>query len=264
MPDTMNEMERTPYSTTESLRVRCPHCRKLYLVQFTDIQESKPRFECVQCHSRFWLSLPDMDLSGEIFGIPENVKEAPSRPKTIDKNATPKREMEPCPKCFKLNEHGAKECQHCGVVIDKYKATHDFTEPMPMHSRTLEHIWKKVIADYGNESLHADFMRACNKERNLAYAGAVYSQMQKLMPTDETTTKRLREIQALGSIMLPTSDNRKSSSRLYPRLWQVPLIGASLLIVVGLVLPVARNMVGVGAAFLFIAIAINFQLRSRD
>ena len=69
-----NEMERTPY-VSESLRVRCPECRKLYMVQFGDIGEAKPRFECVQCRTRFWLSLPEMDLSRELTGIPLQVKE---------------------------------------------------------------------------------------------------------------------------------------------------------------------------------------------
>jgi hypothetical protein len=59
------------------MRVRCPHCRKLYLVQFADVKESKPKFECIQCRSKFWLSLPDMDLSAEITGIPVHVKDVP-------------------------------------------------------------------------------------------------------------------------------------------------------------------------------------------
>src|ERR1035437_9843573 len=93
----MKELERKPYSS-ESMRVRCPHCRKLYMVQFNDIKEAKPRFECVQCNHRFWVSMPDMDLSKELTGIPVQFKEAPPQ-KT--KKADPALASEPCPKCFK-------------------------------------------------------------------------------------------------------------------------------------------------------------------
>src|SRR4051812_46545989 len=73
----MRELERKPYSS-EALRVRCPHCRKLYMVQYGDVKEAKPRFECVQCHNRFWLAMADMDFtSGEVSGLPIEVKSAP-------------------------------------------------------------------------------------------------------------------------------------------------------------------------------------------
>jgi hypothetical protein len=254
---TRNEMERKPYSpTAESLRVRCPSCRKLYLVQYADIQEVKPRFECVQCHSRFWLALSDMDFTNEIFGIPVQVKEAPPAPRPKNK------ETEPCPKCFKTNEVGVAECRHCGVVIEKYRNGLDFTEPVPSHSRTLEQLWRRVVADYANPEAHGEFIRACQRERNLAYAGSLYSQMRKLMPTDEETSRRLKEIQALGSVVMPQAAEKRLQ-RIYPRLWQVPLFVSTVMILVGSALPVFRNMVGVGAAILFIGVAMHLHFRTR-
>lgn len=262
MPDTIphqgvqKEMEGMPYSS-ESFRIRCPHCSKLYLVQFSDVQESKPRFECAKCRNRFWLSLPDMDTSGEVMGLPLQVREAPQ---TITKRG----ETEPCPKCFKPNAIQARECSHCGVMIGKFRAQAlSFQETLPAHSPALRNAWKKVVDDYGNEKIHGDFIRLAQVERNLPYAAAQYAQMQKLMPNDEVTDKRIREIQALGTMMMP--DEKKAIIRgPYARLWQIPLFGAVLLMATGLALPMFRNVVGLGAAFLFLALALRIQFGRRN
>lgn len=251
----MNELERKPHSS-DSMRVRCPHCRKLYMVQYIDIKESKPRFECIQCHTRFWLSMPDMDLTTEITGIPLQVKESQVvKPKRVENKS------EPCPKCFKLIAMGAVECPHCHVLVSKAKEV-TFTENVPPHTEALSRAWGKVINDYSNEAAHADFLRIAQKERNLPFAGAQYGQMAKLMPGDDTTHKRLREVQALGSVMLPNAEKKAPKSP-YARLWQIPLVASVLLMTVGLIVPSFRNIVGVGAALLFLALAIQIQLRRK-
>ncbi|MBX3022032.1 MAG: hypothetical protein KF799_10180 [Bdellovibrionales bacterium] len=253
------EMERTPLTAPETLRVRCPHCRKLYLVQFSDIQEAKPRFECVQCRTRFWMSLPEMDLTGEVMGLPLQVKETPVKAKA------PIIKKEPCPKCFKPIEMGRNECPSCGVLVEKYRSQMEFSEHgIPPHSSHLATLWKGLVGDYGNEGLHTEFLRVCQRERNLAYAAAQYSQMQKLMPQDEITSKRLREVQALAMTYLPPRALGTRAPRMYPRLWQIPLMAATLVIIVGMIAPVFRNMVGIGAALLFLAAALQFQMRRRD
>ncbi len=281
-----NEMERTPY-VTESLRVRCPACRKLYLVQFGDIQEAKPRFECVQCRGRFWLSLPDMDLASELVGIPLQVKDVPmtARKSRAATDASARGETEPCPKCAKPVALGASECGSCGVMISKARdvAAAGGEPRLPAATPMLESLWKKVIADYGDPALHAEFVRLAEKERALPYAAAQYAQMLKLMPTDEVTQSKVREVQALATLIMPprepamaagfVSGSAGSSSsggesklnrpRKYVRLWQLPLMAATVLIIVGLLIPFFRNLVGVGAAFLFLAVAVQFQFNRR-
>jgi hypothetical protein len=260
--DHSQEMERTPLNSPETLRVRCPQCRKLYLVQFNDIQEAKPRFECVQCHSRFWLSVPDMDLSGEVSGIPLQMREVPVSARAgVGAVAAPKRE--PCPKCFKPMESGRSECANCGVVLEKFRsAALNFTDGVPPHSATLAALWKRLVGDYADESIHSEFMRACTRERNLTFAAAQYASMAKLMPTDEITLRRLKEVQCLGLTMIP-SVNRLKVHTPYTRLWQVPLMGATLVMIVGMVLPVFRNLVGVGAVLAFLAFALRIHFRRK-
>ena len=257
------DSERTQVTSAESLRVRCPHCRKLYMVQFSDIQEAKPRFECVQCRQRFWLSLADQDLGQEVTGLPVQLKDAP-----VDAGAnaaaTSKRKTEPCPKCFKANEVSRVECAHCGVVIEKARAQSlAMTEGVPPHSAILATLWKKVVADYADEAQHAEFLRACQRERNLAYAAAQYAQMQRLVPGDETTERRVREVEALASTMVPSIASPVRVPRRFPRLWHLPLMFATIVIISGMLAPVWRNLVGVGAAFLFLAIGLRLHFRRR-
>jgi hypothetical protein len=253
----MSELERKPYSS-ESLRVRCPHCRKLYLVQYGDIVEAKPRFECVQCRNRFWISLSGTDTHGEIQGIPMHVKDAPAaKPKPGAELKT-----EPCPKCFKPVAVGLHECPSCGVLVQKVKDL-SFIEGAPAHSQQLGSAWKKVLSNYDDESIHSDFLRIAQREKNLLYAAAQYGQMNKLMPSDETTLQKMREVQALGTAILPQIEAAKPAN-LYGRLWQIPLLVASIMIFVGLSLPLFRNIVGVGAALLFLAMAMQIQARRRN
>ena len=183
---------------------------------------------------------------------------------------TAPRDLEPCPKCFKPVEVGISECTHCGVMISKFKSGLSFTEPVPAHSTALQAAWKKVISDYANLSLHQEFLRMAQREYNLAYAAAQYGQMLKLMPTDEITRQRISEIHAMSSVMLPprrashaSRTSRGSTARIYgyPRLWQIPLLGATILMVAGLAVPFLRNLVGVGAAFLFLAVAMHVHFR---
>lgn len=252
----MRDMERMPISTPpESLRVRCPHCRKLYLVQYSDIQESKPRFECVECHDRFWISLPDMDFSIEVDGLPVSVKEAPAsaRARVSESGAT-----EECPKCHKLTPKFASECVHCGVVISKSRKALTFRENLPSHSVHLEQLWHRVIGAYDDAGVHDQFIAAAESEKALPYAAALYGQMKKLMPVDETTLARLKQIDAMASTMLPKPEPKGDR---HPwrasRLWQFPLLAGVILLVIGMSSAPMRNIAGVGAAFIFMAVVMR-------
>jgi len=237
------------------------------MVQSADIQEARPRFECVQCHSRFWLSLDDGDLSREITGFTMGQRDFATKGRV---------RRDPCPKCFKPVEQGLTDCPYCGVVVEKFRASMTFKEGIPPHSSYLETMWKRVISDYGNESEHVEFIKFCARERNLAYAAAVYGQMLKLMPADELTQKLIREVKAHAEVMIPdagsgsgiagaaSAGTRARVERVpYSRLWQVPLLCATVAIGVGLFVPTFRNLVGLGVALLFLAIALQVHFRRR-
>jgi hypothetical protein len=174
-----------------------------------------------------------------------------------------------------------------------------FTDPgVPPHSAAVEAMWKKVIADYENQALHAEFTKLCFTEQALPYAAAQYGQMMKIMPTDEIARLKIAEITAMAGAMLPPSSAEAAGAvagagagvgagagasagaglnaagvrpsgaihqvKAYPRLWQLPLFGAAVLMIAGMWIPFFRNLVGVGAAFLFFAIALQMQFRRRS
>lgn len=260
--DNSSDLERKPLAS-DSFRVRCPHCRKLYLVQLNDVHEAKPRFECVQCHSRFWLMMGDLDFREEITGVPLQLKGTALKSQ-VSKSSSTVVQTKPCPKCQKSMAVNAAECIHCGVIFEKLKEL-AARESLPPHSEGVAGAWRKVIEDYGNEAVHVAFIQMAHRENALAYAGAQYNQLSMLMPADETARRHIREVQALGSMMLPDRDKDKKAyaSIPYSRVWQVPLAAAVIMMVVGIFLPVFRNMVGVGAAIFFIALALRFQQRPR-
>lgn len=221
----------------DSLRVRCPSCRKLYLVQTTDIRESKPRFACVQCHTKFWLSLAEQDLTAEIVGVPVQIRTSSTEKPVVSTSAPPVSST---------------------LVAEK----------VPPHSAGLMTLWQKVLADFGSQDLHHDFVAICQRENNLPYAAFQYSQMLKLVPNDEIVNRMLGEIKALamtGPIAQAAAENEDQSRTRWfvspSRLWQLPLAIATVLVVVGLMIPFFRNLVGVGAALLFLALALQWQTR---
>jgi hypothetical protein len=134
----------------------------------------------------------------------------------------------------------------------------EFKEPVPLHSPHLTALWQAVIAAYEIPIKHDDFIRACHVEGNLQYAAALYTQMLKLMPSDEVSVKRLEQVKVLAGIANPLESKAISALlRSSSRLWQIPLAGGVICLVVGLALPAFRNIAGVGAAFLFLAMAMR-------
>jgi hypothetical protein len=196
-----------------------------------------------------------MDFSTEVDGLPVHVKAPPKPAFPIKNKEAP---SDPCPKCFKLTPRHSAECIHCGVVIGKLKEL-EFKEPVPAHGPHLESLWKALIAAYDIPQRHDEFIRACHVDGNLPYAGAMYSQMIKLMPTDEISLKRLEQVKAYATVSLPMERERRARSvfRMYTRLWQIPLLAGVICIGFGMMLPAFRNIAGVGAAFLFLAVALR-------
>ncbi len=218
-------------SPSETFRVRCPSCRKLYLVQFSDIQEAKPRFECIQCHSRFWLPLEDLGVSGEISGIPIQFKESPrkvqsSAPRVVEKG--PETEV----------------------------------------ARPLKEKWQKVLGNYGDLVQHEEFIAICQRENDLAFAARMYGSMKQLMPSDEQTQSCLKKLAAIGTVQVEmaarphTPSFKRRKSRI--RITHLPYLLGAGLVVFGLITPMFRNIAGLGAALLFASIAAHLQFRRKS
>lgn len=233
---------------TETLRVRCPHCRKLYLVQRADIRETKPRFECVQCHERFWLATEEINAHQEVIGLPLQVREV-SRPLKV----------EPCPKCRAPIAVGSLECSSCGVVISKWRTVRSQKSGTVVASDVLQRQWQKVMDDFSHTSTHQDFILACRRDGNLAFAAQQYGSLAQVLPGDDQIRQRLSEIEALSLSEIPVTDKKFRPTM--PKIWQIPLIAGSAMMLLGLVLPMFRNLMGVGAVLMFLSVTLRWQLK---
>jgi hypothetical protein len=236
----------------DTLRVRCPKCLKLYMVQAKDIRDTRPRFECLDCHERFWISYPQCVGLEEVIGL------------RVDQWATPKSDpkaaLEHCPKCHGDLKAGMEECPHCGIIPQKYLNLK--TSSRFQGSERLGVLWRKIIDDYENNELHQELLKVSSMENNLAYASAQYAQILQLIPQDERATKMIRELAAIASIPLtPKASVRIESTKRANLNWmQYTAIVGAVLIALGFFFPVLKNLTGLGAVLLFIPLGAKLNL----
>lgn len=239
----------------ESLRVRCPRCATLYMVQTRDIRETKPRFECVSCHEKFWIPFPECASYEEVIGLRWDHWETKiKKPAAGGTNA-----LGGCPKCHKPLNPEIEDCPHCGVIPGRYLALKSGSRIQG--SDRLGTLWRRIIDDYANEGLHQEFLKASTFENNLAYASTQYAQILKLMPSDERAIAMIKEIEALVTIPISRSEAiRVSSSRKRAPRWVHVTLGLGLLMVaLGIFFPLFRNLTGAGAAVVFITLGFRLN-----
>jgi hypothetical protein len=245
----------------ESLRVRCPQCTKLFLVQTKDIRETRPRFECASCHERFWIPYPECVSLGEIIGsrIDHWESRAPIPETKADGEAIAPMISTQCPKCKGALAAGAEECPHCGVIPRKFLSLK--TASRIQGSERLSVLWKEIIDDYENVERHATFIKISSIENNLAYASAQYAQLLKLMPTEERATQMIKEIEALVSI--PISQSRsiriQNVREKTPRWIKAAFAIGALMVAAGIFFPLLRNLTGLGAVLVFLALGYRMK-----
>ncbi len=220
------------------------------MVQTKDIHETRPRFECVSCHERFWISYPECASLEEVVGL-RTLTPAPVEQEKSDKN---------CPKCHKTLDPAHEECPHCGVIPKKFLGLK--TASRIQGSERLSVMWKKIIDDYTNQDLHREFLKISSIENNLAYASAQYAQLLKVIPQEETAHKMIREIEAL--VAVPISQNQ--SVRVHkvrpktPGWVQGVLVAGALITAIGIFFPLLRNVTGIGAVLVFLALGYQLKL----
>lgn len=236
----------------ESLRVRCPGCTTLYMVQTKDIRETKPRFECANCHEKFWISFPECTSFEEVIGLRWDHWDV--------KRKSPENDAADCPKCRKPLNPEAQECPHCGVIPGRYLALK--TGNRIQGSDRLGTLWRRIIDNYADESLHEEFLKASSIENNLAYASAQYAQILKLAPTDEKAVAMIKKIEAL--VYVPISRNesiRIHSVRKGTATWVYIAVAAGVVMMaMGAFFPFLRNLTGAGAVVVFLTLGYRMNL----
>lgn len=263
------------------IKVRCPSCFKLYAVDEAEIREARPQFSCVKCSKRFWFPYPECKDQKELLGFPldwiqplADLAGEPGQAAVSTQTATAqvkssmgtspglasKSQTFNCPRCQAPYTTGDAECPKCGVVFAKL----DFLEngKVVVASSALRKSWHQVMDQYDSIEAHRRFVQTCQKENNLPYASHQYRKLLEAHSGDEMALKMQKEIKALGEVIHgATTVSRQSARRFFPRLTTLVMLMGGVLVGLGMMLPVARNLVGLGVAVVFFTVAADWFFR---
>ncbi len=245
MSDLDYSSDNSPISTTHEMRVRCPSCMKSYRILSEDIKEARPQFKCSDCDNSFWVPFPEALDQGEIIGFPLSWL----KPRPVE--ATPKLSAQ----SMNTTKGGPHETAPDLTLI---RGSASSLPPMDSYPapHTVKSMWSEVVRHYEDVSRHDDFLALCQKEGVLAYAAFQYRRVLSAVGEDEMAERQLRAVEAL--VEAPMASQRQvqtikfSRTPFRLRAFHVATLVAVLLVVLGFAWPPYRNLVGMGAAVLFL------------
>lgn len=243
----MNTMDQEPKSyepQTSVIGIRCPKCLKLYAVDTTEVHEAKPKFQCNKCNTRFWIPFPTASSMSELIGFPVSWIEDSDVNKFV-------------PPAIKENFQDSNE--QSSALFSKFHQ--DVGVP---HSRKLRDLWNVVVEDYNNHSLHLQFVKACQRENNLAFATKKYAHILNTVSNDEVAIKMIREIDGMVQAWITNSHSMKSNRIFRNRLVWFGVSTGLVLVALGLSFMQLRNLVGIGAVLSFLTLALQGFFPSKN
>jgi hypothetical protein len=247
--------------------VRCPSCNKLFRIDSREIKSASPYFDCTACKARFAFDYP-----------PENVNRIETRlisqkdtfqlADSLDQEEIP--ELRKCPKCEALNPRLSKECIKCGVIFERL-------ENLPPADAALGAIpslvkaWQDLLSDYDNLRKHMAFVDRCEELQALPYALKKYESLREAQPQDGVAQQMFHRIllrkfaskAKQNSVYLKLAGISAQVNWLQVRKW-IPFAVGALFILIGMVHPLTRNMVGIGAAILFLTLGLRAFFRKNS
>lgn len=246
-------------SQQRPIKMRCPQCLKLYSVHASEIKESRPKFECMSCKTRFWVPFPECCEQKEIIAFP--LTWLPTEP-----NNAPNKEAESfseCPKCGASYRKGDPDCSKCGVIFEKYQKSQLKTEFNLSAPSPLREQWEQVMRQYDNLEAHQRFIRECQIKEELGFASQQYKKMLSIDADDDIASQMLAKIVALTQAPVNFMTAKELKTKLAKRfsISGVMIAASLILMFLGYVFPLLRNIVGVGAAMFFFTLALRFYFR---
>jgi phage FluMu protein Com len=246
--------------------VRCPSCNKLFRIDSREIKSASPHFDCTACKARFSFDFP-----------PENVNRIETRlvsqkdtfqlDDSVDHEAIP--ELRKCPKCSSLNPRLSKECIKCGVIFEKVESLGPEDASLGAIP-SLVKAWQELMNDYDNLKKHVAFVDRCEDLHALPYALKKYQSLKEAQPQDDVAQKMFHRILLRNIKSKAETNSVYQRSKLilarvnWVRVRKLAPFGVALFfILVGLSSGMARNMVGVGAAILFLTLGLRVFLKGR-
>lgn len=185
-----------------------------------------------------------------------------------------------CPACGKEMVSGHSECFSCGVVVDRFNAksnlinTHEaiggIDHLTPIDLKKLDKKWKQVVINYHDQNGHHDFIKICQDNGALPFAVYHYTKMLEIDKEDDIAQLMRRQALSRLSVSMTTSGTKVEDSKPVYRAVDIfikwinwlGLFLSSACITAGVLIPNARNLVGLGVAALTIFIALLLYRRS--
>ena len=286
--DMMDQELKNTAVESPVIGVRCPKCLKLYAVDVSEIRESKPKFQCSKCQTKFWFPFPTATAMQEFIGFPvswienDDVNKADAvepqfaiNPEHGDSSGAASSgldestvaESDAMTSGSLTSGMGASSTVMSGSSAARSSASQ--VSPLHQdvgvpHSRRLRDLWNLVTEDYNNEALHQQFIKICQRENNLAFAAKKYAHIAQMMGEDSMAQKMNREIESLVKAWLQSSQTVKKKNVLRNRIVWFGVGTGVLLIALGLSFVQSRNLVGIGAVLSFLTLAMQGFLPSKS
>lgn len=258
------------------LKIRCPHCAKLYEVQSEDIHTETPLFQCITCESRFSFEFPPTDPANvSCFLIQKEVEMAKSAntqhqiTEAVLEVEAPVHDMKTCPKCGALNGRRTKECYSCHVLFERLEGLPTDTSLKAQPS--LVRKWKNLLENFENEALHDEFIRSCHALDALRFATLKYEELKAAQGGDPQCDVMIARIQSLMMVGLAQKSGVRKEKQAAegPRpkwakyLYWGPFGTSALLILMGMINLGHRNLIGVGVALACMALGLIIIVRGK-
>lgn len=246
--------------------VRCPSCNKLFRIDSREIKSSSPYFDCTACKTRFSFDFPPANVN-KIETRVVSQKDTFQLEDSVDQEAMP--ELRKCPKCASLNPRLSKECIKCGIIFEK-------VESVPVSDAALGAIpslvkaWQDLLSDYDNLKKHVAFVDRCEDLQALPYALKKYQSLKEAQPQDDVAQKMFHQV------IMKNLRGRAEQTNWYQGLqaainkvnWHrvrklTPIVIGLMLVLSGLIWHAGRNLVGLGAAVLFLTVGLTVFFKGR-
>ncbi len=246
--------------------VRCPSCSKLFRIDSREIKSASPHFDCSSCKTRFTFDFPPSNVN-KVETRMVTQKDTFQLEDSVDREALP--EIRKCPKCSALNPRLTKECLKCGVIFEK-------VESLPPADAALGAIpslvkaWQDLMGDYDNLKKHVAFVDRCEDLQALPFALKKYQSLKEAQPQDDVARQMFHQV------LIKNLQGRAEKMSGYMQVKAVlakvnwvrvrklaPVAIPVLMIMSGLVQNAGRNMVGLGAALLFLPVGITVFVKCR-
>ena len=162
----------------------------------------------------------------------------------------------------------SKDCIKCGVIFEKIDTLGNDGRLGAIPS--LVKAWQDLMGDYDNLKKHMSFVHRCEDLQALPYALKKYESLKEAQPQDPMAQQMFHQVllkNLKGRAQQITAVQNMTSALAtinWARLRKLaPLFLGLCLILIGISKHSARNMIGIGAAVLFLSIGMTVFIKGR-